>query len=205
MPPSARVFRFVPAGERIAREHVATLLSAVSDLPSGAVPDGVRLQVLRMLGEVSEPARSASPWPGGFTMISHATVGLVWNAIRALPRRDRPQAVRHAFDLVLLNMVPETGEVVLSRDQFAERMACRPAEASSALGVLVRLGVLIREVSRVKGLRGPGTVSFRINPNVAWNGHLEARAAEVARRPPPLLKLMGEAPAKVRRPSLSSV
>jgi len=149
-----------------------------------------RVVLLRAIDAATLPPASAQDWPGGYAMISLAQIGRVWDAIRELPARDRPSDVRRAFDLVLLNIVPGEGRINLTRDEFAERMGVRPHVASSALGVLVRLRVLHREVMRVPGLRGPGVAVFHINPNVAWNGPLDVRKAEAAKRPLPLLKLM---------------
>lgn len=123
-------------------------------------------------------------------MLSLAQIGRVWDAIRQLPAKDRPQDVRRAFDLVLLHLVPDEGRVNLFREEFAEKMGVPSSVASSALSVLVRLGVLRRELVRAAGVRGPGVAVFYVNPHVAWNGALDVRSAEAAKRPGPLLKLM---------------
>lgn len=123
-------------------------------------------------------------------MISVAQIGRVWDAIRELPPKERPQDVRRAFDLVLLHLVPDEGRVNLFRDEFADKMGVPANVASAALAVLVRLGVLRRELVRAAGMRGPGVAVFYVNPHVAWNGALDVRKAEAAKRPGPLLKLM---------------
>jgi len=58
----------------------------------------------------------------------------IWDAIRALPSDDRPHQVRHAFDLVLLNLRQDTGEVLLTRDQLAEEIGCAPKHVSPING-----------------------------------------------------------------------
>lgn len=191
MPPPGRVVRLVTQRERVSAEAGRAAYAAIAALPASAFASEYdRVVLLRAVQSSTTPAAAAKEWPGGYSMISLQQIGRVWDAIRQLPARDRPSDVRRAFDLVLLNIVPHEGRINLTRDEFAEKMGVRPAEASTALGVLVRLGVLHREVMPVPGMRGPGVVVFSINPNVAWNGDLDIRKAEAAKRPPPLLKLM---------------
>ena len=52
-------------------------------------------------------------------MISRKQTEAIWDAIRALPADDRPNHVRHAFDLVLLYLRQDNGEVMLTRDEMA--------------------------------------------------------------------------------------
>lgn len=94
------------------------------------------------------------------------------------------------FDLVLLNLRPDTGEVMLLRDQLAERVGCDPHSVTKAMGVLKRLGVIETERRKVDGMRGPGVVAYFINPHAAWNGDLSLRREAADRQPPPLLHLM---------------
>lgn len=123
-------------------------------------------------------------------MLSRAQTAAIWDAIRALPPEDRPNQVRHAFDLVLLNLRQDTGEVMLSRDQLADAIGCLPRHVSTVMGVLARLGVIEAQRRRVEGMRGPGAVAYFVNPHVAWNGSLEARRQAAAESSPPLLRLM---------------
>lgn len=186
----ARVVRLVTHPERLLAEEGLAVRRAIQALPDDVLPGYKRVLALQSIDRATQRAPSEKEWPGGYSMISLVQIGRVWDAIRELPARDRPSDVRRAFDLVLLNLVPHEGRVDLTREQFAEKMGCAPGEASKALGVLVRLGVLFREVMRVPGVRGPGVAVFFINPNVAWNGDLSVRKSEAAKRPGPLLKLM---------------
>ena len=52
----------------------------------------------------------------------------MWDAIRALPADDRPNQVRHAFDLVML-----------TRDEMAAEIGCSAANLSTIMGVLERM------------------------------------------------------------------
>lgn len=186
----ATVLRLLPARERLKRDRARRMI----DLLAGA--EGLDLaaweleRVRNALFRVAEPASEAALWPGGYEMISRELTAKVWDWIRGLPGKDRPSEVRHAFDLVLVNLRPDTGEVMLTRDEFAERMGVEPMRVTQAMGVLARAGVILRERRKVAGLRGPGVAVYRINPHLAWNGSLAARAAAVKEAEPPLLVLM---------------
>jgi DNA-binding transcriptional MocR family regulator len=99
--------------------------------------------------------------------------------------------VRHAFDLALLNLRQDTGEIMLTRDELAERMKCSPQDVSKAMGQLAKMGVILKgERRRVAGLKGPGPVPYFVNPHAAWNGSTAIRDLEAQRQTPPLLALM---------------
>lgn len=186
----AKVFKLVPVNERLKRDRARSML----DFLRGA--EGLDLQpweverVRNALFRVAEPASEAGLWPGGYDMISRELTAKVWDWIRELPAKDRPSEVRHAFDIVLVNLRPDTGEVMLTRDQIADRMRVAPREVTRAFGVLSAAGVILRERRKVAGMRGPGVAVYRINPHLAWNGSLQARADAVKEAEPPLLVLM---------------
>jgi hypothetical protein len=170
----------------VAREIAAQLqLFSEHELP--AQP---RAAILNALARVTHPDTETSIWSAGYMMIGRRETGVVWDAIRQLPRQDRPQQVRHAFDLVLLNIRPDNGEIMLTRDEMAEKMRCAPREVSKAMGVLFRMGVVLRETRKVAGLRGPGMVVWFINPHVAWNGSLAIRQQQALPGTEPSLRLV---------------
>lgn len=191
---TGRVVRLVTRRERFEAAQMRAVRDAVQGIPDDLLAPFARVGVLKAIDALTRPAIGETDWPGGYSMIGLTQIGRVWDAIRALPARDRPQDVRHCFDLVLQHLEPGEGRVNLTRDEFAAKMDVDPKHVSSALGVLVRMGVLFREVVRVPGMRGPGMAVFLINPNVAWNGPLDVRKQEAAKRPGPLLKLMETPP-----------
>jgi len=125
-----------------------------------------------------------------FTMLGRTQTKAIWDAIRALPADERPNQILHAFDLVLLNLRQDTGEVLLTRDQLAEEIGCAPQSVSMIMGTLERMGVIRRERRRIEGVQGRGVAVYFINPHVAWNGSLDTRKTEAAEVKPPLLTLM---------------
>jgi CRP-like cAMP-binding protein len=183
----ANVYRLLPNRERIKRQEAAE----VSDMIAAtSLPRHLKERVRHELYRAVEPDSTRSPF-GVYVMLSVQQIGAIWDALRALPAKDRPQEVRHAFDICVLNLRQDTGEVMLTRDEIAERMNIAPREVTKAMGVMQRLGIILKgERRRVEGLRGPGVVPYFVNPHAAWNGHLELQKIEARRQTPPLLALM---------------
>jgi DNA-binding Lrp family transcriptional regulator len=123
-------------------------------------------------------------------MINPNQVAAVWDAIRALPADARPNHVRHAFDLVMLNLRQDNGEVMLTREELAAKIGCSAANLSRIMGTLEQMGVIRRERRRVEGMQGRGMAVYFINPYVAWNGSLEIRKEEAAQVIQPSLRLV---------------
>lgn len=182
----AKVYRLLPNRERIkraeARQHMDTI-------DGWNLPTWLREKVRNELYAASEPATARSPF-GKYVMLSVHQVGAIWNWIRNLPASARPSEVRHAFDLCILNLRQDTGEVMLSRDELADAMKCSPRRVSSAMGQMAKVGIIITERRKIGGMRGPGIVAYFINPHAAWNGTIAVQEIEAQRQTPPLLLIM---------------
>ena len=176
--------------DRVKRETAAEIERQLNLYPEADLPPQARAEVLHALHRVTHSDTEEGLWPGGFTMISRKQTEAVWDAIRALPADDRPHQVRHAFDLILLNLRQDNGEVMLTRDQFAEKIGCAPKHISTIMGTLERMGVIRRERRKIEGMQGPGMAVYYINPHVAWNGSLEIRKQEAAEIKQPSLRLV---------------
>ena len=192
----AQLVRLWTRRERSGRDEAAAAAAQLSLLTPellGQLPAGGQRaisQARQALQRHARPDTEEGLWPGGFNMLSRTQTAAIWDAIRALSADDRPGQVRHAFDLVLLNLDQDTGEVLLTRDQLAERIGCAPRSVSTIMGTLERMGVVRRERRRIEGLQGPGQAVYLVNPHVAWNGDLEIRKEEAAKVKPPMLTLM---------------
>lgn len=173
--------------------QAAEQLSLLSDELLKHLSGEARIAFSRITHELQKAARPDTTeglWPGGFTMISRDQTKLVWDAIRALPPEDRPQQVRHAFDLALLSLRQDTGEIMMRREELAQEIGCTPDNVSQLMGVLERMGAVRRTRQKVPGMRGPGVAVYYINPHVGWNGSLDARKVEADDTQPPMLVLM---------------
>jgi hypothetical protein len=114
-------------------------------------------------------------------MLQPKQVLTVWDAIRA----------RHLFDLVLTHLEWDTGLVILTREELAERIGAAPADVSWMMGTLERIGVIIRDRVKMDGMRGRGVARYRINPHVAWHGGLDTRQEQAQQIPLPLTLIDG--------------
>jgi len=188
----AQIVRLTTRQQRSGQEEAAQAaeqLSLLSEELLKHLPGEARLalsKITHALQKAARPDTTEGLWPGGFTMLSRMQTAAIWDAIRALPSDDRPNQVRHAFDLVLLNLRQDTGEVLLTRDQLAEEIDCAPRSVSTIMGTLEKMGVIRRERRKIEGVRGPGMAVYFINPHVAWNGSLAARKAQAAETRPPI-------------------
>lgn len=183
------VKRFVPKSQRIGKEQLRQIEEAIDLLPDDVAPEYAKRDMRRAVFPYArDPDQSI--WQGGFTMLSLIQTAAVWDAIRKLPADDRPHQVRHAFDLAMLNLRQDTGEIMLTRDQLAEKIGCSADHVSRIMGKLEDMGVVRRERRKIPGMQGRGMAVYFINPHVAWNGDLEIRKREATRHTPPLLRLM---------------
>lgn len=170
-----RVVRLVPARERVRREVVGQVVDFVAGVSEADLPPFSRARLLNALYRCAEPDCERS-W-GPFVMMSVADVDRIQREIWALPSRDRRTTVLRAFHLVLCNLRVDTGEVMLTRGELAERLGCSHERVSFAMSTLFRMGVILKEYRKVPGMRGPGLVVYFVNPDVAWNGSLAKREA----------------------------
>jgi hypothetical protein len=87
----------------------------------------------------------------------------------------------------------DTGQIMLSRDELAERLGSRLDEVSRIMGELASVGAIITCRERVPGQRGPGRAVYFMNPNVATN--LSGAARDRAQAEAPKLRLIEREPA----------
>jgi CRP-like cAMP-binding protein len=183
------VKRFVSKSQRVLLAVAASIEEQLRLFPEDQLPEQPREALLNALHRFTRNP-DESLWPGGYSMLSRTQTAVIWDAIRKLDPDKRPNHVRHAFDLALLNLRQDTGEIMLTRDQLAAEIGCAPNHVSRIMGTLENMDVVIRKRRKVDGMQGPGMAVYFLNPHVAWNGSLEIRQREATKHKPPLLRLM---------------
>lgn len=113
---------------------------------------------------------------GAFSMIDNDDIFRVWQAIDDLPAGFRRLDVRRVFDAMVVSLQPDTGRVLLSRDDLAAKARVTAQIVTDASAVLERMRVLRRQRS------ADGGVEYWLNPSVAWNGSLISRVEAVRKR-----------------------
>lgn len=111
----------------------------------------------------------------------------------------RPLVALNLWALCFQHLRTDTGEIVLTREEIAEKLGVYAREVSEVMGELVRFGAISRQREPVAGLRGPGLVRYFMNPNVAT--HLSGKLRDEAQKAAPILKLVeGTAHPAQRKP-----
>lgn len=199
----SKIVRLTTRCTRSERATAADLAEQLRHLPDELLwqlPGGLRRAISAAthgLYRHARPDTEEGLWPGGYTMLSRAQTALVWEAIRKLPPDQRPLQVRDAFMLMLLNLRQDTGEVMMSREDFAAKLGCAPRNVSTVMGTLERMGVVRRDRNRIDGVL---TVTYVVNPDVAWNGSLDIRKVEAAKTGKAQLKLVPTGPTEPTGP-----
>lgn len=144
----------------------------------------VRAVVSKALMLIDRETASLNRW--SFVMLSPSQNGLVVNFLVA--HSLRPLVAVRLWALCFEYLRSDTGEIVLSREEIAERLAVPADEVSRIMSELVGFGAISRVRERVPGLKGPGIARYFMNPNVA--SHLSGKARDDAQREARQLKLV---------------
>lgn len=105
----------------------------------------------------------------------------------------------------------DTGEIMPTRDELAERVGAGPGDVSRAMAERARFGAVIVRRERIAGVRGPGRAVYPMDPLVATGPTGGARDRAQAGAPPPRLVEgddgrgpRGPSPREPGRPGLSA-
>jgi len=179
---AAKVRRLLTAPERLRDVQLAQLRQAL--LPfEGEMPDVVR-PVLAYIGR-----RTAAKAGWTFIMISAEQHDAVTEWLEANSRRPL-KAVR-LWSVLFTAVDRDTGEVMLTRDQLAERLRIDADDVTRLMGELESIGAIIRRREKVPGMRGPGRARYFMNPVVGTHlAGAERDKAQADAPPGPLLRLM---------------
>lgn len=124
-------------------------------------------------------AEKAAEW--GFTMISTAQQAVVLDWLEA--NSKRPMKAMKLWGHLLANLDRDTGEIVATRQDLADRVGMEPRDLSSTMTELASINAIRRE-------KEGRNVRYFLNPNIATHLPSAALRAKAREEAGPLLKIM---------------
>src|SRR3954469_7385000 len=176
---AARITRLRRKADRLGSDPAWQLRQLVLEYPG--LPERARGEII---GTIDRQTASEAGWT--FVMLSpeqNATV------VRWLRHHSRQPTMAPALWAELFTALRrDTGEIMLTRDELAERVGASADEVSRIMGELAIVGAISPRRERVAGMRGPGRVVYFMNPNVGT--HLAGAARDKAQAEAPRLQLV---------------
>jgi CRP-like cAMP-binding protein len=176
---SARIARLRTKADRLRSDTAAQLRQLVLEYPG--LPERARGEII---GTIDRQTASEAGWT--FVMLSPEQNAAVMRWLRQHSRQ--PTMALALWGELFTALRRDTGEVMLTRDELAERVDTSADEISRIMGELASIGAIIVHRERVAGMRGPGRAVYLMNPNVATN--LTGAARDKAQGEAPKLRLV---------------
>jgi hypothetical protein len=176
---AATLRRLRTKADRLRTEQAAELRQLVLDYP--ALPETARRQIV-----VAIDGQTAAENGWTFVMLGPEQNAAVARWLRQNSRY--PTLALALWAELFTALHRDTGEIVLTRDELAERVDAWPDDVSSIMHELVSIGAIITRRERVAGMRGPGRAVYFMNPNVATN--LTGAVRDKAQTEAPKLRLV---------------
>ncbi len=146
-----------------------------------AMPDAVQ----SLIGHLDRQTASRNRWT--FVMLSPDQNAIVVDYLA--DHSKRPLVAVKLWALCFKHLRTDTGEIMLTREEIAEKLKQRAPEVSEMMTELVEFGAIIRKRIKVGGMKGPGLVHYFMNPRVAT--HLAGKERDDAQaEAPPLLRII---------------
>src|SRR4051812_601203 len=176
---AARIARLSTKADRLRSDTAAQLRQLV--LGFDGLPERVRGE---MVAAIDRLRASEAGWT--FVMPSPEQ-----NAVVVRWRRQHSRLPMLALALwgeLFTALRRDTGEIMLTREELAERVGTHPNHVSTVMHELADIGAITARRERIAGLRGPGRVVYFMNPNVATT--LAGAARDRAQAAAPALRLV---------------
>jgi hypothetical protein len=116
-----------------------------------------------------------------FVMLSPSQNAAIVNYL--LDHSKRPMQAVRLWALCFTHLNNDTGEIMLRREEFAERLGIPSETVSRIMGELKTRNAIITRRQPVRGMRGAGVVRYFMNPTVAT--HLSGKARDLAQATAP--------------------
>lgn len=176
----AQIFNLQPRRERLRSDQEHALRQAM--LP---FEDDIPGDIFRgLISQIDRASAARNKWT--FIMLSPEQNHLVIEHLAA--NSKRPIMALRAWGLCFNHMRNDTGEILLYREELAEKLGTDAENVSRVMTELVNFGAIIRRREPRQGVRGPGMVHYFMNPKVAT--HLAGVERDKAQNDAPLLRLI---------------
>ncbi|MDQ1646868.1 MAG: hypothetical protein QOJ50_3052 [Cryptosporangiaceae bacterium] len=176
---AAQIARLRTKADRLRSDTAAQLRQLVLEYPG--LPERARGEII---GTIDRQTASEAGWT--FVMLSPDQNAAV---MRWHNRHSKRPRVALALWGELFTALPhDSGQIMLSREELAERVGTHPDHVSQVMVELRNIGAISTVREPVAGLRGPGRVVYFMNPNVATN--LAGAARDKAQAEAPRLQLV---------------
>ena len=175
----AQIARLRTKADRLRSDTAAQLRQLVLEYPG--LPERARGEII---GTIDRQTASEAGWT--FVMLSPEQNAAVMRWLRQ--HSQRPVLALALWGELFTALRRDTGEVMLTRDELAERIGATPGEVSRVMHELASIGAIIVNRERVAGMRGRGRAVYFMNPNVGT--HLTGAARDKAQAEAPRLQLV---------------
>src|SRR3954466_8043585 len=176
---AARIVRLRTKADRLRSDTAAQLRQLV--LEFNGLPERARGEIV---AAIDRQTTSEAGWT--FVMLSPEQNAAVMRWLRSNSRFPTMALARWGELFTALR--GDTGEIVLTRDELAERVGTHPSRVSTVMHELAGIGAIVSHREKVAGLRGPGRAVYLMNPNVGT--HLAGAARDKAQADAPRLPLV---------------
>jgi hypothetical protein len=130
--------------------------------------------ITEILYYIDRRTAASNKWT--FVMLSPGQNEAIVNYL--IDNSKRPMQAVKIWALCFSHLNNDTGEIMLRRDEIADRLDMRPNEVSQIMGELATRNAIITRRTQVRGMRGKGVVRYYMNPTVAT--HLSGKARDLA-------------------------
>jgi CRP-like cAMP-binding protein len=181
---AAQIARLRTKADRLRSDTAEQLRQLVLEYPG--LPERARGEII---GTIDRQTASEAGWT--FVMLNPEQNAAVVRWLRHHSRQ--PTMALALWGELFTALRRDTGEIVLTRDELAERVGTSPGEVSRVMHELAGIGAIIVHREKVAGMRGPGRAVYLMNPNVATN--LTGAARDKAQGRAPALRVVDPEPA----------
>jgi hypothetical protein len=180
---AATITKLTPKAARLRQDQAEEFRSVLQEIEARM---DLPVDLMRTIyTEVEKRTASRRKWT--FIMLSPEQNATVVEHL--ITHSERPLLAVRLWALCFKHLRTDTGEILLSREEIADKMGQPAKHISSLMSELEKCGAIIRHREKVAGMKGRGLVRYFMNPRVAT--HLSGAERDNAQDgAPPLLTLM---------------